>query len=325
MANFLEADLRPVPCREEQASGASAGRAERPHRRQVDTLILGGQGFGDAVLAGASGAGRRLVFHERGTTPMPDPPNGIWDELVVEASIGEPMPAELLDRARSVIVVDPDEASRAFGPVLPVFGRAVKRAIDIVAAAVLLVLVLPAVLIAVPVIRLDSPGPALFRQERIGRNGRRFKMWKLRTMRTDADATLHAEYVRAMIEGRSEASDGLFKLSNDPRVTSVGRFLRRTSFDEVPQLVNVLLGQMSLVGPRPPLEYETRLYDSATWRRLRVVPGLTGAWQVSGRSMLPFCEMVDLDVDYWRCWSIRQDIRILIRTPKAVLSARGAA
>jgi len=178
---------------------------------------------------------------------------------------------------------------------------------------------------AVVAIKVDSRGPILFRQERLGADGKRFTMLKLRTMKVDNDDREHREYMARLIRGEAEQHDGLFKLTKDNRVTRAGAFLRRYSIDELPQLWNVLNGDMSLVGPRPALPHEVALYDERAWQRLRVQPGLTGLWQVSGRCDLSFEEMVTLDVAYWQNWNIFRDIDILIKTPTVVLGGKGAA
>jgi lipopolysaccharide/colanic/teichoic acid biosynthesis glycosyltransferase len=167
-------------------------------------------------------------------------------------------------------------------------------------------------------IRLDSPGPAFYRQMRVGRDGRRFPMLKFRSMRQDAEQLLEA------LRDSNEASGPLFKMRHDPRITRVGRFLRRLSLDELPQLINVLNGQMSLVGPRPPIPAEVEQYQDWEFARLRAVPGITGLWQVNGRSEVPFHDMVRLDLHYIRNWSLSMDIEILMRTIPAVLTNRGA-
>jgi exopolysaccharide biosynthesis polyprenyl glycosylphosphotransferase len=194
--------------------------------------------------------------------------------------------------------------------------RAAKILWERTAAAVALALLAPVLLGLIVLIRLDSPGPALFRQTRVGRNSRHFTMLKLRTMRTDAEA------VRDQLD--NEVDDVLFKVRQDPRVTRVGRFLRRYSLDELPQLVNVLRGEMSLVGPRPALPAEVAAYDHDPLRRLVVRPGLTGLWQVSGRSDLSWHESVRLDLDYVDNWSLPRDLAIVGRTLQAVLAHRGA-
>jgi lipopolysaccharide/colanic/teichoic acid biosynthesis glycosyltransferase len=169
------------------------------------------------------------------------------------------------------------------------------------------------------IVRLDSPGPALFRQQRAGRYGDHFTMLKFRTMRPDADA------LRAELAHLNSNSDGLlFKVKGDPRITRVGSFLRRSSLDELPQLINVVKGHMSLVGPRPPLPEEVEEYTPDIKRRLLVKPGLTGLWQVSGRSDLPWDEAVRLDLGYVDNWSMSLDLTILARTGSAVVRGTGA-
>jgi exopolysaccharide biosynthesis polyprenyl glycosylphosphotransferase len=196
--------------------------------------------------------------------------------------------------------------------------RMLKRALDLVLGSILFVLATPILAIAAVAIRIDSTGPVFFRQRRIGAQGRSFTMWKLRTM--DADA----EDRRTMLLEANEAGGPLFKLRADPRVTRVGRLLRRCSLDELPQLFNVLAGDMSLVGPRPPLPEEVATYDSEIGRRLLVRPGMTGLWQVSGRGDLRFEEYVRYDLMYVQNWSIAFDLYILLKTLPAVLSRRGA-
>jgi exopolysaccharide biosynthesis polyprenyl glycosylphosphotransferase len=196
--------------------------------------------------------------------------------------------------------------------------RVVKGAVDRLVAAVLLVLFAPVLLAAAVAVRLSSPGPVLYRQERIGLGGRSFTMFKFRSM--VVDATARRDSLRAQ-----NVSDGLlFKIRNDPRVTPVGRWLRRYSLDELPQLFNVLNGSMSLVGPRPPLPDEVARYDSSVSRRLLVKPGLTGLWQISGRSDLPWEEAVRLDLRYVENWSLALDALILWKTGRAVLGGSGA-
>jgi lipopolysaccharide/colanic/teichoic acid biosynthesis glycosyltransferase len=186
-------------------------------------------------------------------------------------------------------------------------------------AGVLLVLLAPLLLAIVASIRLTSPGPAIFRQARIGKDGREFTMLKFRTMVVDAESR-KAELARA-----NERTEGLlFKIRQDPRVTPVGRVLRKVSLDELPQLVNVLVGHMSLVGPRPPLPEEVALYEADARRRLLVKPGLTGLWQVSGRSDLTWEEAVRLDLRYVENWSLTLDLMILWKTGGAMIRGRGA-
>jgi len=209
--------------------------------------------------------------------------------------------------------------------------RVAKRAMDIVGAAVGLVLTAPLLLVIAAAVRLTSKGPALFKQERIGYRGRPFTMFKFRTMRVGCDDAIHRQYVKKLIEGRNDeinlgtAERPLYKLPNDPRITAVGSFLRKTSLDELPQLINVLLGQMSLVGPRPPLPFEVESYKSWHLRRiLEAKPGITGLWQVYGRSSTTFDEMVRLDLRYAAQRSLLLDLKLMFKTFAAVFSAKGA-
>jgi exopolysaccharide biosynthesis polyprenyl glycosylphosphotransferase len=193
-----------------------------------------------------------------------------------------------------------------------------KEIFDRVAAALLGALLLPVLLLIALLIRLTSRGPALYRQHRVGKDGRTFTMIKFRTMVVDAHARRHE-----LTDG-NQGSGPMFKLRRDPRVTRVGAWLRRYSVDELPQLLNVLGGSMSLVGPRPPLPEETETYGPDVRRRLLVKPGLTGLWQVSGRSDLPWDEAVRLDLRYVEDWSLALDAVILWKTVRAVFRARGA-
>ncbi len=193
-----------------------------------------------------------------------------------------------------------------------------KRGLDVIGAGLLLLLALPILALAALAIRLDSPGPIFFKQTRCGRGGRPFPIFKLRTMVDGAEAQ------RAALEAANEASGPVFKMRRDPRITRVGAFLRRWSLDELPQLWNVLRGEMSLVGPRPPIPSEVAEYGPREQRRLTVTPGITGLWQVSGRSDVDFERWVSLDIEYIETWSPKRDVAILLRTIPAVLSGRGA-
>jgi exopolysaccharide biosynthesis polyprenyl glycosylphosphotransferase len=193
-----------------------------------------------------------------------------------------------------------------------------KRILDLAVAAGALVITLPVWLVVALAILLDSPGPVLFRQERVGKDGQPFAMLKFRTMVADAEERLPD------ISHLNEAEGHFFKMADDPRVTRIGRTLRRWSVDELPQLLNVLRGDMSMVGPRPPLPHEVAAYEAWHLRRLRVRPGVTGVWQVSGRSDVPFDEAVRLDLFYIENWSLGYDLYLLGRTVGAVLSRRGA-
>lgn len=193
-----------------------------------------------------------------------------------------------------------------------------KRCLDIACAALALALLSPLLLLTALLVAVDSHGPALYRQERVGRGGRRFKMLKFRSMYVGA----HDE--RHHIESVNEASGPVFKMRDDPRVTRVGRVIRKLSIDELPQFWNVLRGDMSLVGPRPPLPEEFVEYGRAHNRRLLVTPGLTCIWQVSGRSDIDFEDWVAMDVEYITTWTLRRDLVLIARTVPAVLSGKGA-
>jgi exopolysaccharide biosynthesis polyprenyl glycosylphosphotransferase len=229
--------------------------------------------------------------------------------------------------------------SEEFQPVDPIVSHAVKRqthydaakrVIDVVLSAVLLAILLPLFLLLAALVKLTSPGPVFFRQERVGQMMKPFMMLKFRTMRVNADHAIHHQFVSSFIKSSNRGSvdsekPGFFKIANDPRVTTIGRFLRRTSLDELPQFWNVLVGDMSLVGPRPPLAYEVEQYQA--WHKRRVLeakPGVTGLWQVTGRSRTTFDEMVRLDLRYARSTSVWTDIKILLATPRAMISGKGA-
>jgi lipopolysaccharide/colanic/teichoic acid biosynthesis glycosyltransferase len=211
-------------------------------------------------------------------------------------------------------------ALKRHGPIL-------KRAMDIIGSLLALIAFLPAFAIIALLIKLASKGPVLFCQKRVGQYGREFTFFKFRTMYVDNDSQIHREYVAKLIDGGANPGQekGVYKLINDPRVTKLGRFLRKTSLDELPQFVNVLKNDMSLVGPRPPLPYEYERYK--TWHKRRVLelkPGLTGLWQVEGRSRTTFDEMVRMDIKYASTSSLWVDLKIILQTPVAMFSGRGA-
>jgi exopolysaccharide biosynthesis polyprenyl glycosylphosphotransferase len=217
---------------------------------------------------------------------------------------------------------------RLFREPLSSGARMLKRTFDILVSALVIVLLFPLWLLLALLIKLDSRGPIFYTQERVGMDGRLFLLYKFRTMVADADPEMHREYQRAFIAGRAEANLGdaqkpTYKLFADPRITRVGRFLRRTSLDEVPQLLNVLMGDMSVVGPRPPIPYEVEAYELWHRKRLDMKPGLTGLWQVSGRNRLPFEEMVRLDLFYIENWSLLLDLKIILRTGFVILGREG--
>lgn len=209
--------------------------------------------------------------------------------------------------------------------------RVLKRAIDVLGSSVALVALAPVLVLIALLIKLTSKGSVIFSQERVGRRGRTFRCFKFRSMYAASDPGIHKAFVRDLISSsRGENSaqreaQTHYKIKNDPRVTPLGRLLRRASLDELPQFWNVLKGEMSLVGPRPAIPYEVESYDRWHWRRvLDVKPGITGLWQVHGRSRTSFDEMVRLDLRYANRWSIWLDLKILLKTPRAVLSGEGA-
>jgi lipopolysaccharide/colanic/teichoic acid biosynthesis glycosyltransferase len=206
-----------------------------------------------------------------------------------------------------------------------------KRTIDIAGSILALTVCSPLLAMIAVAIKLTSKGPVLFKQQRVGRYGQWFMLLKFRSMKCESDPGVHWEYVRRLITGESEsartgpAGGKVYKIQDDPRITWIGKLLRRTSLDEVPQFFNVLKGEMSLVGPRPPIPYEVEMYQ--VWHRRRVLeakPGITGLWQVNGRSKVKFDDMVRLDLQYARTWTFWSDVKILLRTPRAMFFGEGA-
>ncbi|HEY7096244.1 MAG TPA: sugar transferase [Terriglobales bacterium] len=206
------------------------------------------------------------------------------------------------------------------------FARTVKRMMDVAGSVLALLIFSPLFLVIAAAVKLTSKGPIFYRQQRVGQYGQPFEFLKFRSMVAGNDASSHREYVRKLIAGTAERkpsegdAQGVFKLTNDPRITPLGAFLRRSSLDELPQFLNVLRGDMSLVGPRPPISYEVEAYD--LWHRRRLLeakPGITGLWQVNGRNRVEFDEMVRLDLIYAKTWSPWMDMKILLRTPRAVV------
>ena len=320
------------------AAGMGAGTlvtawASTRARARRDVVVVGDAEFCSRV--GLAAAGRRRIAAryviDRASAIDALVPETLpeCDELMIDGRLLH----HLRDRAPHVL--DDNKVVRiapagvvdggAFDDALALGNRWVKRALDLTVALVGLVITLPVLLLAMLAIRLDSQGSPIFQQDRLGAGGRRFRLYKLRTMVADNDDSAHQAYVEALIRGEADQNNGVFKLVNDPRITRVGKFLRKTSIDEIPQLWNVVRGEMSLVGPRPPMVSEAALYDDWAWQRLQVKPGLTGLWQVSGRCELSFEDMVALDIEYSRRWSPLLEVQILLKTPKAVLSTRGAA
>ena len=219
-------------------------------------------------------------------------------------------------------------------------GAFARRCLDLVAASALILLFLPVMIAIAVAVRLDSRGPAMFRQRRVGYRERQFTVYKFRSMRLDADEERHRQYISALIgtddaakaQAEADAANGgegegetLYKLAVDDRITPVGRRIRSWSVDELPQLFNVVLGDMSLVGPRPAIPYEVESYPAWYSKRFAVKPGLTGLWQVSGRNQRTYEEMVSLDIDYAENRSFLGDLAILAKTPRAVLGRKGVA
>ena len=209
--------------------------------------------------------------------------------------------------------------------------KGIKRMMDMAGSLMALVLFAPVLLAIMLAIKLTSKGPVLFKQKRVGQYSREFTFLKFRSMYVDCDPNIHKQYVTKLIAGgqdtghSTENGNAVYKIKNDPRVTRVGSFLRKTSLDELPQFINVLMGDMSLVGPRPPLPYEVEQYDP--WHRRRILearPGITGLWQVNGRSRTTFDEMVRMDLRYVEQFSLLLDLEIILQTPRAVLSGSGA-
>jgi lipopolysaccharide/colanic/teichoic acid biosynthesis glycosyltransferase len=202
-----------------------------------------------------------------------------------------------------------------------------KRWMDALISTAALIVLSPLFALVAILVRLDSPGPAFFRQTRIGMGRRPFGMWKFRTMFRDAPDEPHRDLVRALMRGGdgneldagAGAAKPYYKLADDPRITPVGRWLRKTSLDELPQLLNVVRGEMSLVGPRPPVTYEFDAYDAWQLERLEMPQGMTGLWQVSGRNRVPYRRMHELDIEYVRNWSLWLDLKILAMTLRAVI------
>ncbi len=231
----------------------------------------------------------------------------------------------------SVSSVQEDVALPAVAPAeeRPAVATAIAcRALDLLGAGLALLLLSPVFLVVAIAIRLESGGPVLFRQKRIGRGLGRFTILKFRTMTSGTPVAVHRDYVLGLIQGEDpgpEEGGPFYKLRADDRITKAGRFLRRFSLDELPQLVNVLRGDMSLVGPRPPIPYEVDVYPPHWLRRFSVKPGMTGLWQVSGRNELNYDEMVEIDLDYAQRRSVWLNLRILAKTPWVVAHGKGSA
>jgi lipopolysaccharide/colanic/teichoic acid biosynthesis glycosyltransferase len=221
------------------------------------------------------------------------------------------------DGVSLAIPAPPREREAAAAPLR--IGHVARRGFDLLVAMIVLLLLAPLLLVVALLIKLDSPGPVFFRQRRLGKDVTPFTILKFRTMCADAAPDLHSRYIAALAREDGDADTGLKKLTDDPRVTRIGRTLRRFSIDEIPQLFNVLAGHMALVGPRPSIDYELQHYEPEHFARFTVRPGVTGLWQVSGRNKVGFTEMLDLDVQYAGNPTFATDLRILARTPRAAV------
>jgi lipopolysaccharide/colanic/teichoic acid biosynthesis glycosyltransferase len=267
-------------------------------------------------------------------------------ELKVRDFLREKLDASMFGKLRLSTILFPDERkgdeqdegfSTIFYPDIVQRGavarlaNGLKRVMDVIGAIVALLIFSP-LFVTIPIaIKLTSPGPVFFRQKRLGLHGRAFSFLKFRSMKVNNDDSIHREFIKGFIanknsdEHEKSGDQVIFKIQNDPRLTPIGNFLRKSSFDELPQFFNVLMGDMSLVGPRPPIPYEVDNYD--VWHRFRILakkPGITGLWQVKGRSLTTFDDMVRLDLLYVRTWSLWLDIKLLLATPGAVVRGKGA-
>jgi len=228
---------------------------------------------------------------------------------------------------RESVASAPSLRAAARGGARSLAARLAKRLIDLTVATACLVLLAPLLVLVAALIRLNTPGPALFRQTRLGRDRRPFVLYKFRTMYTGSPDEVHREYVRKLLtqdQPPDGGRPGVFKLERDERITPLGRLIRRTSIDELPQLLNVVRGDMSLVGPRPALQWEAEMFDAVYFRRFMVPPGLTGLWQVSGRNSLTMKQGLELDLEYVRRQGLALDLWILLKTVPAVFSTHGA-
>ena len=327
-------------------------RTERSGRPFLLVLISGeelqgnakGEHWGNISKAIASCIRETDVFgwyEQHGTlgvmmTEIGESPMAAVETIVRKISIGleKSVSAEIYCRIAMVVRVFPNEGEdKIFYPDVTLLkgktkaGQGLKRCIDILGSLAALLVLSPLFVIIGILVKSTSKGPILFSKKRVGRHGKEFSFYKFRSMFADNDPHIHQEFVAKLIAGDTEPehNDGFYKITNDPRVTPIGRFLRRTSLDELPQFFNVLFNDMSLVGPRPPLPYEYERYRP--WHKRRVLelkPGITGLWQVEGRSRTTFDEMVRMDIRYARVRTIWLDIKIMIQTPAAMFLGRGA-
>jgi lipopolysaccharide/colanic/teichoic acid biosynthesis glycosyltransferase len=335
-------------------------RADRPNRT-FGLLLVSAADSGSCIERGTWRAATEALAAAKRETDVLGwlEPEAVLGVVLTEVETFDPVVAEgIVTRVHGAIVkklgsesasemsirlyVHPGQAGGDEGllPIEPILQRlrseprrpvyeGVKRSLDIAGSLFLLAVLLPLLLVLAALVKLTSKGPVFFRQVRIGERAKPFRMLKFRTMRVDVDQTLHKDFVTSFIkssgQGQKPAADTVFKMTNDPRITRIGHVLRKTSLDELPQLWNVVRGEMSLVGPRPPIPYEVEQYES--WHRRRVLeakPGITGLWQVKGRSRTTFDEMVRLDLRYAKSPSLLTDLKILLATPKAVIAGKGA-
>jgi lipopolysaccharide/colanic/teichoic acid biosynthesis glycosyltransferase len=247
----------------------------------------------------------------------------------IRSTLRSKIEAAVQNRVPFQLFIFPEDTTREIYPEKHITRRntpfhIMKRTIDIACSSTALIALSPVFLVLATMVKLTSPGPVFFRQKRLGHLGKQFDFLKFRSMHADNDPEIHKQYIASLIQNKQNGS-GVFKIQNDPRVTRIGRFLRKSSLDEIPQFLNVLRGEMSLVGPRPPIPYEMEKYRGWHKRRvLEVKPGITGLWQVRGRSRTTFDEMVRLDIRYINTQSGWLDFIIVLQTPRAVLSASGA-
>jgi lipopolysaccharide/colanic/teichoic acid biosynthesis glycosyltransferase len=292
-------------------------------RRETDIVGELGTGIVAVLLPGTGEDGAR-VFVAKVTERTRDIPASTKlstypDDAFDSVASGQPVPDEAVELV--------DESVARSRPIEDLL----KRMIDVAFSLTMLVALAPMMIVTAIAIAVTSPGPVIFRQQRLGRGGVPFDFYKFRSMRVSNDDRIHREFVSSLIQGkhpesvRQASGQPLFKIQHDPRVTSIGRLIRTTSIDELPQLFNVLKGDMSLVGPRPPIAYEAAQYQSWHLRRiLEVRPGITGLWQVEGRSRVSFDEMVRMDLRYIKTRSLALDLGLLVRTVRVVLMREGA-
>jgi exopolysaccharide biosynthesis polyprenyl glycosylphosphotransferase len=275
------------------------------------------------ILPDTDGPGMRIcvdLILKASGNPFSSVIMGSYPDSIFENLLDETL------KGGNLFLLDQDEAFRRH-PVSHFF----KRIMDLIGALVGLILFSPLMAITALAIKVTSAGPVIFKQDRIGRRGKRFSFYKFRSMYTNNDDRVHREYLANLIQGNHEkvengqGDQSFFKIKNDSRITSVGKIIRKLSIDELPQFFNVLKGEMSLVGPRPPIPYEVEKYKSWHLRRiLEIKPGITGLWQVDGRSRTSFDEMVRLDLRYVKDWSFWLDVKIILKTARAVLETKGA-